>query len=524
MKTHLNYQDLENLQISQKQNWGPDPNYKFPRFENMAFAPFSRLEKLGKCCDFANMMAVRTGQKQIQSSNMPQLQQQQNNQQQQQQVPLPEIPQEEEQYSNSYVKQPSRQRQKINPNKTKIVVIRTKFKDSSNIQANWVLLTESQKINIEQHPIKEVKFTELECTGTLKKYNRSYDKIDPRYIKKVECNQTVILPSASSLKDPVLIRLLEEDLENKIQKPTVYTTDALLLALMTLKKGEFPWDIYVQKDGNQIILDKYEADKYEGNNKLFDYMEYQTVNENGNILPEEERELNKLCIEATTVTRQFQYQTTQGETELWEISEGKENQVENMENENVAFKYINCNIDDKIDIKVRVQIDAFDYVKEYDPENNDVVSEQKVPILIRTINEYDHSNQWKNKLLTQKGTVTGGEYINNCCNYIKWLIQMEMTGAKMLKLGFTSRVSSKDNTTHDILCVDSFTFEDLFKNIQFRSLDQWQVVKYFIDFICKQPDGNYMFVKGAFKQSIRTYELPQEDVQEEQENDEEINL
>jgi hypothetical protein len=42
---------------------------------------------------------------------------------------------------------------------------------------------------------------------------------------------------------------------------------------------------------------------------------------------------------------------------------------------------------------------------------------------------------------------------------------MEISGAKMLKLAFTSRVTAKDNSTHDILCVDSFTFEDLFKNI-----------------------------------------------------------
>lgn len=41
----------------------------------------------------------------------------------------------------------------------------------------------------------------------------------------------------------------------------VYTTDALLIALMTSKKSEFPFDIKVEKEGNSIILDKYEEER-----------------------------------------------------------------------------------------------------------------------------------------------------------------------------------------------------------------------------------------------------------------------
>lgn len=48
---------------------------------------------------------------------------------------------------------------------------------------------------------------------------------------------------------------------------------------------------------------------------------------NSNILPEEdEKDLNKLCIEATTVTKKFLEQSTQPssngeEPEIWDISE-----------------------------------------------------------------------------------------------------------------------------------------------------------------------------------------------------------
>ena len=71
------------------------------------------------------------------------------------------------------------------------------------------------------------------------------------------------------------------------------------------------------------------------------------------------------------------------------------------------------------------------------------------------------------------------------CNYMKWLIQMEITGSEKLKIAFTSRSNTKDNSAHDILCVDSYSFEDLAKIIQFRSIGQWQVVKYFVDLISK---------------------------------------
>lgn len=85
--------------------------------------------------------------------------------------------------------------------------------------------------------------------------------MDPRFAKKLDTNKSLLLPNSSSLKDPILISLLQQDVEDQVKKPTVYTTDALLLALMTAKKGEFPWDILVEKEGNTIILDKYEEER-----------------------------------------------------------------------------------------------------------------------------------------------------------------------------------------------------------------------------------------------------------------------
>ena len=105
---------------------------------------------------------------------------------------------------------------------------------------------------------------------------------------------------------------------------------------------------------------------------------------------------------------------------------------------------------------------------------------------------------------------------------------MQLSGSKRLKLAYTSRVNAKDPMNHHILSVDSFSYETLASFIQFRAKDQWQVVKYFIDQIIGEKDGRYMFVKAAFKPSVRTYLLPKdiEEIPEDQDEEEEetINL
>lgn len=58
------------------------------------------------------------------------------------------------------------------------------------------------------------------------------------------------------------------------------------------------------------------------------------------------------------------------------------------------------NIDKKYDVYTRVAIDA--YVEQKVEEEDEV---EKVPIMIRTINEYDHASEWRKKLEVRPGEV-----------------------------------------------------------------------------------------------------------------------
>ncbi len=79
---------------------------------------------------------------------------------------------------------------------------------------------------------------------------------------------------------------------------SIFINDILLTVLMTLKYSNFPWEMEVNKLGNILTFDRI--------NENVGYADLLTNNENfsGN-MPEEEKEVFKLCVESTTVNKNF---------------------------------------------------------------------------------------------------------------------------------------------------------------------------------------------------------------------------
>lgn len=67
---------------------------------------------------------------------------------------------------------------------------------------------------------------------------------------------------------------------------------------MTLKYSNFPWEMEINKAGSILTMDRL--------NENVSYIDLLTNNENfsGN-LPEEERDMYKLCVESTNVNKYF---------------------------------------------------------------------------------------------------------------------------------------------------------------------------------------------------------------------------
>jgi hypothetical protein len=78
-----------------------------------------------------------------------------------------------------------------------------------------------------------------------------------------------------------------------------------------------------------------------------------------------------------------------------------------------------CNIDNKLKVKVRVSVDSFTEYKEFD----DVYYHD---CLVRAITEYNLEKKWRERLIKSGGELLSKEWCNNMMNLQKWLCQMKI--------------------------------------------------------------------------------------------------
>jgi translation initiation factor 3 subunit D len=163
--------------------------------------------------------------------------------------------------------------------------VKTKFKDSVNVTTDWENINEISKTTVEKIAVSKINVEDIKKVGTIKEYDRAFDKINPNNERPLLSSDGIQI-SSSTLDDKVLIEIIEQELNT--DRPTVYTTDVILAAIMTLKTSVFPWEIAITKEKNQIIFSRQEGEREDKTN--ISYIDLQTVIENtaGN-LPEEEK-------------------------------------------------------------------------------------------------------------------------------------------------------------------------------------------------------------------------------------------
>lgn len=163
---------------------------------------------------------------------------------------------------------------------------KTKFKDTSAVQGDWVFINEIQKSSFDKVKIYNEKVSDIAKIGSIKAYDRSLElRAVPRKELPIPLvTGTTITASTDTTEDRVILDEIEKDLSREgNDNLIIYTTDQILSAILTLKTSVFPWDVHATKIKNQIIFDLFEKDKVS-------YIDLLTVNENtsGN-LPEEEK-------------------------------------------------------------------------------------------------------------------------------------------------------------------------------------------------------------------------------------------
>lgn len=282
----------------------------------------------------------------------------------------------------------------------------------------------------------------------------------------------------------------------------IYTTDTILSAILSVKSAHFPWDIHVVKEGNKIFFEPSTTNK-------LSYVDILTVNENttsGN-LPEDEKDMLKICVESTKANKKF-VQLTSKENDFHTVGEDSEYAKEA---DNKGYRYRKWTIDNKTHILCRSEIDAA--VKTGQGENAKI-SFAKVCAL----SEYESELDWRSNLDTNRGALIAAEFRNNSCKVARWLYQATLADCEHIKLGFVSKPTQKD-TKFQVLSVEPMSTSGLAKSFNYNIKDSWSIIKTIVEILNKQKDGEFVFVKSPYKQSIKIYRLPGENDDDDEEEE-----
>ena len=115
---------------------------------------------------------------------------------------------------------------------------------------------------------------------------------------------------------------------------------------------------------------------------------------------------------------------------------------------------------------------------------------------------------WRQKLDSQRGAVLATELKNNSCKLAKWTLQAMLAGADLIKLGYVSRVHSKDPVNHVILGTQQYKPKEFATHINLNVANAWGILKAVIDLTLGLEEGKYLLMKDPNKQVIRLYSIP----------------
>jgi len=85
--------------------------------------------------------------------------------------------------------------------------------------------------------------------GTLSQYDKTFDRITPRSERSFQ-GATALRTRVSTSEDPIIQEL------SKSKAGNVFGTDAIIALLMASPRSVYPWDIVIDRVGDQLFFDK----------------------------------------------------------------------------------------------------------------------------------------------------------------------------------------------------------------------------------------------------------------------------
>lgn len=320
---------------------------------------------------------------------------------------------------------------------------------------------------------------EITTAGALAAYDRAADRVTLKTPAKLN-KASQRARSCTSSEDPILQKLAKDaDRDSSITAKSVLMTDHLLTTLMCAPRSVYPWDIVITLIGNQLWFDKRA-------NSSLDYLTNgETAPEP---LPEEKDNVNgmqQLSMEATAINTSFREQmlSTAGEPHLLKepLPAGMAAPA------HAGYRYRKWSLGGS-DLYVRCEVDA----TMKGPDGSAQM------VAVHALNEFDPKwagVDWRTKLENQRGAVLATELKNNANKIAKWTSAALVGGIDMIKLGYVTRATPKNNNNHLLLGTQAVKPKDFAMQMNLNMDNCWGIVRALVDFCFEnlETDGKFLF-------------------------------
>lgn len=366
-----------------------------------------------------------------------------------------------------------------------------------------------RKLTLHQTPsvVEEVR----QC-GFTQHYDTVNDLIGTKKRRALNASMDKAFFNVTTSDDPVIQDIVAKDrADGSSASYTVYTTDTLLTVLMSSTRSVYPWDIVIEKNGNQIFIDK------RSNNVEIDLL---TVNETAReppLLDNTRNSMQSLRKEATIVNQAFSQQVLRSSARdgKFEFEHPNPFQEDRQDNEisAVAYRYRRWKVSDDLNVVVRSEVDAVVKRGDDKPALATVKSLLEYPTSRTQTQGYEYGSaglmEWRNNLDTQRGAVLVTEFRNNSNKMSRWIAQAILAGSQQFRLGFVSRVAPTNSARHVILAVERVVPNQFASQMEVNMNNMWAIVKHVVEEVIKGDDGRYVLVKEPAKSDMSLYLLPE---------------
>ncbi|KAL3072606.1 hypothetical protein niasHS_017580 [Heterodera schachtii] len=376
---------------------------------------------------------------------------------------------------------------------------------SVQVRPDWAVLKELDFVQLNKLYLPNIepgKDIPGETYGTLHFYDKALmDKLsvkNPLHLEKFHAS----FYSLTTTEDPVFRKLSCNNVGN------VFATDIILATIMAANRSVNSWDIIAYRIGDKLFFDKRSTS---GVSPIDAFWVSETAPDPPSGDAQGINNANDLASEALYVNQNFRRQVLKRDGKVFKFEEERiPFEDEQLGRTDCAYKYRTWNLGTMangtaITLVARTEHDAVMLAG--------TSAKEVQKLTVKAFNEWDSSLSggvdWRSKLDIQKGAVLATEMRNNSFKLAKWTLQAILAGSDYIKLGYVSRVNSRNSTQHVILGTQQFRPNESASNMNLNLDTCWGILRAIIDFFMEKPPGKYLMMKDPLQHVIRIYSLPE---------------